>query len=142
VTLPLVTRETAVIGTYRIDSVDPLSTQNFAGVSAVDARPAGGSEIRCIGTRTGLVDRLVIDTELEINGQNFTDLFDGNDVYGVALELAGTQAACAIVSNDEGGAAQARSLGEVSSQAGLIVRGAVARFPYLLVIQRIDETQN
>lgn len=142
VPLPLNTRQAAVLGTYRITSVDPLSTQNFAGVSAVDARPAGGSEIRCIGTRTGLVDRLTIDTELEIAGQNFTDLFDDDDSYGVALKLDNATAACAIISKDEAGAAQARSLGEVSNQAGLIVRGAVARFPYLLVIQRSIDGQN
>jgi hypothetical protein len=142
VNLPLITLQAAVLAEYRIDDVDPLSSQNFAGVAAVDARPAGGSEIQCVGTRTGTRDRLVIDTELEINGIDFANLFSPTDSYGVGLKLDNADAGCAIFSGDEAGAAQARTLGEVSNQADLVVRGASARFSYLLVIQRVAEQPN
>jgi len=135
--LPLVSQHLAVLVQYRIDSVDPQATSPFSGILAVDQRPAGGTTIRCGGARTGMADRLLLDADAATASKDFTtSLFDSAGLYRLALQVDNTDAGCAIVADLEAGAAQATSTGEVLNQAGFAVRGAVARFQYLLVIQR------
>jgi hypothetical protein len=134
--LPLVSQQIAVLGQYRIDEVDAQATQNFAGIVALDQRPAGGSIIQCAGTRTGTLDRLVLDTDTSTDSATFTDLFDSASLYRIALRLDRTEAACAMIADEETGATQTTSGGEAMTEAGLVAKGATARFQYLLVVQR------
>ena len=134
--LPLVSQFVAVLGQYRIDSVDAQATQNFAGVIAIDQRPAGGSVVQCAGTRTGTTDRLVLDTDNATGTANFTNLFDSASLYRVTMQLELAEAACAMVADAETGAAQAMTNGEAMNEGGLVAKGAITRFQYLLVVQR------
>jgi hypothetical protein len=141
--LPLVSLHVAVLGQYRIDELTPQATSNRAGIVAVDERPAGGDDISCSGVRTGGTDNLVIDTTLNAMTDAFmTSLFDTGGLYRVTLKLDNAQAGCALVADNETGATQASTAGEAVNQAGLTVKGATARFQYLLVIQRGPVDQN
>ncbi|HEU0034485.1 MAG TPA: hypothetical protein VFQ53_27870 [Kofleriaceae bacterium] len=134
--LPLVTQSIAVLGQYRIDASDPQATQNFAGVVAIDERPAGGSRVSCAGTRTGTTDNLVLDTPTASTAKPFTNLFDSASLYRVAMQLDAADAACAMIADAETGAVQATTNGEIMNGGGLVAKGATARFQYLLVVQR------
>jgi len=135
--LPLVSQHMAVLVQYRVDSVDPQATAPFAGIVALDQRPAGGTVIRCGGARTGTSDRLLLDADAGTASDDFmTSLFDSAGLYRLALQVDNASAGCAIVADLETGAAQATSTGEVLNQAGFAVRGAVARFQYVMVVQR------
>ncbi len=135
--VPLNSTHLAVRVQYRIDSVDDTATSPFAGILAVDERPAGGTTIRCGGSRTGTADRLLLDADAATSSDPFeTSLFDSAALYRLALEVDNTDAGCAIVADLETGATQATTTGEVLNRAGFAVRGAVARFQYLMVVQR------
>ncbi|MEO8702701.1 MAG: hypothetical protein ABI867_21835 [Kofleriaceae bacterium] len=134
--LPLTSQTVAVVGQYRVDTVLAAATQSFAGVETLDERPAGGSEILCSGSRTGSIDRLLLVTDTGTSTKDFTNLFNTASVYRVALSLAGAGAGCAMIADEERGATQTSTNGELMNRAGLVVRGAVARFQYLLVVQR------
>lgn len=134
--LPLVSQQVVIFGQYRIDNVNAASTQNLAGVLGRDERPAGGSEIRCSGTRTGGTDRLILITDTMSSTATFADLFDAASLYRVTLKLDRTEAGCAMIADDEEGAAQATTGGEAMNRAGLVARGVTARFQFLLVVQR------
>ena len=134
--LPLVSQQIAVLVQYRIDRVDPQATQSAVGVIAIDERPAGGATVRCVGTRTGANDLLVLDTDTAAGNRPFANLFDGASLYRVAMKLAGVDAACAMIADSETGVAQAGTGGNVMNEAGLVANGATARFQYLLVVQR------
>ncbi len=134
--LPLISQHVAILGQYRTDAVDPISTQSFVGVIASDRRPAGSSNVQCAGTRTGATDQLVLDTGITTGTKGFENLFDPASLYRVVIQLDLAQAACAMVADAEVGAVQATSEGEAMTEAGLVTRGATARFQYLLVVQR------
>jgi hypothetical protein len=134
--LPLVSQQVVVFGQYRIDGIDIQATQNLAGVVAIDERPAGGSQIKCSGSRTGDADRLLLVTDNGSSTANFADLFDSASLYRLTLKIDRANAACAMIADEENGAAQAPTLGEAMNRAGLFARGVSARFQHLLVIQR------
>jgi hypothetical protein len=56
--LTLITTKMAVLGSYRIDSVDMQATTSYVGITAIDKRPAGTSSIGCGGQRAGGADAL------------------------------------------------------------------------------------
>ncbi|MDQ3364868.1 MAG: hypothetical protein M3680_05510 [Myxococcota bacterium] len=134
--LPLVTTKLAVLAQYRIDTADPAATQNLAGVTAIDRRPAGVSATTCGGSRAGGADSLLLDTDTGASAKPFLNLFNPASRYFVAQKLEGLQAACAMIADAEQGAVNATTGGESPSEAGLVVRGVKARFQYLLVVQR------
>ena len=135
--LPLVSQHVALLARYEINSVLSGATAPFTGVVAVDERPAGGSEVRCGGSRTGTADRLLLDGDVAVASDPFTSsLFDSNGSYRLALQLDNANAGCAIIAAQETGAAQAATPGEAVNRGGFSVRGSVARFQYLLVVQR------
>lgn len=139
--LPLVSNHIAVLAQYRIDALDPEATSYRAGVTAVDERPAGGSDVNCEGARTGGsgggADNLILDTTVNAMTDMFvTDLFDSGGLYRVTLRINNAEAGCALVSDLETGAAQATTAGEAMNQAGITAKGATARFQYILIIQR------
>ncbi|MBS1119401.1 MAG: Thrombospondin type 3 repeat [Deltaproteobacteria bacterium] len=134
--LPLISQHLAILGQYRIDATNPQASQNFAGVIGNDRRPAGGSSVQCTGTRTGGTDTLVLDTGITTGTKLFGNLFDSASLYQVTVQLDLAQAACAMIADTEIGAVQATGPGEALTEAGLLARGATARFQYLLVVQR------
>jgi len=135
--LPLVSLHMAVLSQYRIDGVDAQATAIRVGVIAVDARPAGGTDVTCVSVRTGAADNLVLDTTLNASNDPFlSNLFDTSASYRVTLALANANAGCALVSAAETGATTAGTQGEAMNQGGLIARGVTARYPFLLAIQR------
>jgi hypothetical protein len=134
--LPLFTTKMAVLGQYRIDSADATASQSLVGVTALDIRPAGVSSVSCGGARAGGMDSLLLDTDAGAAARPFANLFDSASRYQVAQKLEGIQAACAMIANAEQGAVSQTTGGEAPTEAGLIARGASARFQYLLVVQR------
>jgi hypothetical protein len=134
--LPLLSAHVAVLGQYRIDRVDAAATQNRAGVTAIDIRPAGMSVVTCGGSRSGGTDSVLLDTDAGASSQAFTNLFDPASLYRVAERIDNAQGACAMIADAQTTAVQQATLGEKPSQGGLVVRGVTARFQYLLVIQR------
>jgi hypothetical protein len=141
--LPALTTQVAVLSAYRVDSVDTTASQNIAGISTIDRRPAGISKVNCNGRRTtGGEDALVIDSDRGINQKTFLDLFNTANLYQVSEVLDLGNGACAMIAdspsgtNNEAGAVQTQTAGEAPNEAALIARGAVVRFGYLLVIQR------
>ena len=134
--LPLSTTKMAVLGSYRIDRVDPAATTSYVGVTAVDRRPAGVSTISCGGQRAGGADSLLLDTDTGAAPKPFANLFDTASRYRVAERLEGIMAACSMIADDEQGAVQQTTGGNAPSEAGPFVRGATARFQYVLVVQR------
>lgn len=136
--LPLVSRNVAVFSEYRIDAIDPASS-NRAGVVAVDQRPAGGTDVTCAGNRSADVDSLILDTTLNAATRMFAeeeDLFDPADLYRLTLAINNASAGCALKSGPLTGAITADTNGEFVNQGGLTAKGVTARFQYLLVIQR------
>ena len=134
--LPILSQQIVIFGQYRIDQVDAASTQNLAGVIGVDERPAGGSQIKCSGSRSGTMDRLLLVTDSGSGQTDFMDLFDSASLYRLTLKLDRTEAGCAMIADEEMGAARAATLGEAMNRAGLFARGVTARYQYLLVVQR------
>ncbi len=135
--LPLVSQHVAVLARYRVDGVDATATSPFAGVTAVDKRPAGGTEVRCGGARTGAMDRLLLDGSVAVATDDFvTSLFDSTNDYRLALQVDNAAGACALVAKQETGAVDSATSGEAANFAGLQIRAASSRFEYVLVIQR------
>ncbi len=134
--LPLISQHIAILGQYRIDTVDTQATQSFAGVIGSDKRPAGNTSVQCTGSRSGATDQLVLDTSTNSAAKVFANLFDSASLYRVVIQLDLAQAACAMVADAELGAVQAMTPGEAMTEAGVVARGAIARFDYLLVVQR------
>lgn len=134
--LPLVTTKLAVLAQYRVDRVDASATQNFAGVTAIDRRPAGVSTVVCGGSRAGGIDSVLLDTDTGASSMRLMNLFDPAGRYRVAERIDGIQSACAMISDTEMTAVQQTTGGEAPTEAGLTVRAATVRFQYLLVIQR------
>lgn len=134
--LPLVTTKLAVLGSYRIDRVDTAAASSYVGVTARDERPAGLSEVNCGGQRAGGVDSLLLDTEMGASPKRFNSLFDTASRFRVAERIEGISAACSMIADMEQGAVQQNTDGVAPSEAGMFVKGAVARFQYVLVVQR------
>ncbi|MGN6105521.1 MAG: hypothetical protein ACTHU0_10485 [Kofleriaceae bacterium] len=134
--LPLVSNHMAVLGQYRIDATATPATQNFAGVAALDRRPAGVSVVQCGGSRAGAADSLLLDSDIGAAAKPFDNLFDPASLYRVAQKIDNTVAACAMVADAQSGAVQQATGGEAPTEAGLVARNATVRFQYLLVVQR------
>jgi hypothetical protein len=134
--LPLVTTKLAVLAQYRIDRVDTTATQNFAGVTTVDRRPAGVSVVQCGGHRAGNVDSVLLDTDTGAMATPLESLFDTAGRYRVAQRTTGAQAGCALQTETAMGAAQQSTGGESPTEGGLVAKAVTARFQYLLVVQR------
>lgn len=134
--LPLVTTRMAVLAQYRIDRADGAATQNFAGVTAIDRRPAGIAAVTCGGARAGGIDNVLLDTDTGASSQPLMGLFDPASLYRIAQKLEGAVAGCAFSADDRSDAVQASTGGEAPTEAGFAIRGATTRFQYLLVIQR------
>lgn len=134
--LPLVTTQLAVLGQYRIDAADGAAVQNFAGVSAIDRRPAGVAVVQCGGARAGGIDSVLLDTDAGASAQPLENLFDPASRYRVAQKIENTQAGCAMIADATTGAVQATTGGEAPTEGGLVAKGVTARFQYLLVVQR------
>lgn len=134
--LPLVTTKLAVLGSYRVDSVDMTAASSYVGVSAFDRRPAGVTAVSCGGQRAGGADALLLDTDTGASPKPFLNLFDTAARYRVAEKLEGITAACSMIADNEQGAVSQNTGGNAPTEAGLFVRGAKARFQYLLVVQR------
>ena len=134
--LSLVSSHMAVLARYRVDRVDPAATENSAQVIAIDRRPAGITIVSCAGTRTGGMDRLVLDTGVMFASDVVNSLFDPAALYRAALKVDGAQAQCALIGDADTGAAQAMTNGENMTEAGLAAKGATIRFGYLLAVQR------
>ncbi|MCW5805649.1 MAG: hypothetical protein KIT31_24980 [Deltaproteobacteria bacterium] len=137
--LPRLTTQLAVLAAYRVDSADGTASQNIAGIATIDRRPAGTTRVQCLGRRTqGGQDALVMDSDRSgIVTKDFSDLFDPASLYQVAQVLDLGTGACAMIADNESGAVQAQTAGEAPNEAALVVRGAVVRFGYLLVVQHI-----
>ena len=134
--LPLTTTKVAVLGSYRIDMVDGSATSSYVGVTAIDERPAGVATVTCGGQRAGGMDSLLLDTDTGAAPKPFMNLFDTASRYRVAERLENANAACSMIADEEQGAVQQTTGGNAPSQAGAFVKGAVARFQYILVVQR------
>lgn len=134
--LPLVTTKVAVLGSYRVDAVDMTATSSYVGVTALDRRPAGVAAVTCGGQRAGGVDALLLDTDTGAAPKAFANLFDTASRYRVAEKLEGITAACSMIADNEQGAVTQNTGGNAPTEGGVFVRGATARFQYLLVVQR------
>lgn len=134
--LSLSSSHMAVLTRYRVDSVDATATENSAQVIAIDRRPAGVTIVSCAGSRTGGMDRLVLDTGVMFASDVVDALFDPASLYRAVLKFDGLQAQCALIGDRDTGAAQATTNGENASEAGLAAKGATIRFGYLLAVQR------
>jgi hypothetical protein len=134
--LPLTTTKMAVLGSYRIDRIDTVATSSYVGVTAIDRRPAGVSAVSCGGQRAGGADSLLLDTDTGASSKPFVNLFDTASRYRVAEKLEGISAACSMIADNEQGAAASNTGGNAPSEGGAFTRGAVARFQYVLVVQR------
>lgn len=134
--LPLLTTKLAVLGSYRVDSVDMAASTKYVGVAAIDKRPAGTFSVVCGGQRAGMNDALLLDTDTGAAAKPFTNLFDSASRYRVAEKLEGTNAACSMIADNEQGAVTQMSGGNTPGEGGVFVTGAVARFQYVLVVQR------
>lgn len=134
--LTLITTKMAVLGSYRIDSVDMQATSSYVGITAIDKRPAGTSSIGCGGQRAGGADALLLDTDTGASAKPFANLFDAASRYRVAQKVEGITAACSMIADAEQGAVTQNTGGTAPSESGVFVRGAVARFQYVLVVQR------
>ena len=134
--LPLTTTKMAVLGSYRVDRVDMTASSSYIGVTAIDRRPAGISAVSCGGQRAGGVDSLLLDTDTGAAPKPFANLFDTASRYRVAERLEGITAACSMIADNEQGAVQQNTGGNAPSEAGPFVKGATARFQYILVVQR------
>lgn len=134
--LPLSTTKLAVLGSYRIDRVDTTAPSSYVGVTAIDRRPAGVSAVSCGGQRAGGADSLLLDTDTGAAPKPFTNLFDTASRYRIAEKLEGTSAACSMIADNEQGAVSQNTGGNAPSEGGVFTKGAVARFQYVLVVQR------
>lgn len=134
--LPGVTTRFAVLAQYRVDATSDAATQNFAGVTAIDRRPAGVAAVTCGGARAGGIESLLLDTDTGASSTPLAGLFDPASLYRVAERVEGAQAACALQADAAMDAVQANAGGEAPSEAGFAIRGASVRFQYLLVVQR------
>ena len=135
-TLPLAARHLAVLGSYRVDRLDPAASQNFAGVTVADRRPAGTSIASCGGSRIGGMDTLLFTSDAGSSTKPFTTLFDPAGLYRVAQRIDNAQGGCAMISDAQSGAVQQMTAGELFAEAGLAARALDVRFQYLLVVQR------
>jgi hypothetical protein len=134
--LPLVTTKLAVLGSYRVDRVDAAASTSYIGVTAIDRRPAGIAAVSCGGHRTPTTESLLLDTDTGAAPTPLVDLFSTANRYRVAQRLENVSAACSMIADNEQGAVQQTTGGNAPSEAGVFVRGAVARFQYVLVVQR------
>lgn len=134
--LPLSSKHVAVIAQYRVDTVDGAATQARVGVTALDRRPAGITEITCGGSRAGGIDSVLLQTDTGASAMPLLDLFEPASLYQVAERIDNAFGQCAIVADERGGAVEQSTLGESPSEGGVFVRGVTARFQYVLVIQR------
>lgn len=134
--LPSLSPQTTVFSRWNYDSIDPLATENQVGVLGSDIRPAGESVIACLGSRIMTGDRVLLIGDAGSNQAPMTNAFNLARVYQAALKLDRTIAGCALVSDDKQTGITSTSIsGEAMSRAGLIAKGTVVRFRFLLVIQ-------
>lgn len=126
----------AVLGQYRVDSVDAAATTAFAGVTLLDVRPANTSAFDCGGERAQGKDNLILRTDVGFMSQLFVDLFKVGSLYKVAQRLEGATGGCSLIADAEQGAVSTTSGGEAPSEAGIAAIGVTARFQYLMVVQR------
>ena len=134
--LPLTTSRMAVLAQYRIDRADAAAVQNFAGVIAIDRRPAGVAAVTCGGARAGEVESLLLDTDTGASAMPLEGLFESAGRYRVAQRLEGIQAGCAMIADNAIGAVSATTGGETPTEAGIVGKGVTARFQYVLAVQR------
>lgn len=133
--LPLTTTKLAVLGSYRIDRVD-MTASSYVAVTAIDRRPAGVSAVSCGGQRAGGMDSLLLDTDTGAAATPLLNLFDTASRYRVAERLEGITAACSMIADTAQAAVQQNTGGNAPNEAGPSVKGATARFQYVLVVQR------
>jgi hypothetical protein len=126
----------AILAGYRIDSVAPGGGDANAGVVGINRLPLGDTAIRCGGARSSTVDQLLLETDAGFGTKPFTNVFDPASPYRVVEQIEGANANCALVAGNESGAVQSATGVTTMNQVGLFVRGATARFAYLLVVSR------
>ncbi len=136
VPLPLSSRHLAVQASYRVSRVDPAASQVHAGLTSIDRRPAGTTEVTCRGSRVGGMDSLVVNSNIDGMAKAFTNLFDPAGLYRIAQLIDNASGACAMRANTQEGGVQATTPGETPTEAGLSARAADVQFQYLLIVQR------
>lgn len=135
--LPMVTTKLAVHVQYRIDAVDAAAQTSYVGLVARDTRPASNAIMRCGSQRNQAVgDSLALEGDRGSMSAPVTNAFNTASLYSVAARQTGTQVQCAMIADEAQVAAETATSGEALTQAGVFVRGATARFAYVLVVQR------
>jgi hypothetical protein len=134
--LPISSNHLATQASYRVDRINTAATQNLAGLTAIDRRPAGITTITCSGVRNGSVDSLVVNSIAGNMTKQFTSLFDPAGLYRIAQRIEGASGSCAMRANTQEGGVLATIPSEAPTEAGLSVSGADVRFQYLIVVQR------
>ncbi|HET9624993.1 MAG TPA: hypothetical protein VFP84_26680 [Kofleriaceae bacterium] len=125
----------ALLSAYRVDTIN-AGTNPQVGVQGIVKLPMGNQVYHCGSVRSdSLGDQLSLDANGATAFMPFAKgLFDPAGLYRLAENLQGASADCAVVTPTESGAVTANRQGFLPTQAGFEVRGAKARFEYLLVV--------
>jgi hypothetical protein len=126
----------SIFASYRIDSLAPGATDADAGVFGITRLLQGDLTIECSGSRSGLMDQLELTTDATQASNPQNNLFDSASLYRVLAQLDGGTANCALIADKENGAISGSASGNAMSEVGLSVRGATARFAYILAVTR------
>lgn len=128
----------ALEASFRVDALETSNVRHLVGVSAIDPRPAGVSQVACYVT-TADVDPgnelVVVETNMGMMSQAGTGAFNSANLDRAGTYVSGTKAGCSVLTNGQPlGAVQANITPDQLSQIALTAQAVTVRYQYVIAV--------
>jgi hypothetical protein len=128
----------ALEASFRVDALETSNVRHLVGVTAVDPRPAGVSQVACYVTTADVdpgTELVVVETNMGMMSQAGTDAFESANLDRAGTYVSGTKAGCSVLTNGTPlGAVQANITPDQLSQIALTAQAVTVRYQYVIAV--------